>query len=574
MTKTAKFALALVFLLVLGLVAGCGDPGDKTVATVGDYNITMTEFKDFISKVNIPFGSAQEDFDHKRRLLDTIITQRLLIQAAYEKGIDEVEDVARVVLANKDRFLLDILYQRLVAEKAKESVTEAQMKHYWNMLEYRIQFSHILVEDLDTANMLVQKLMDSENFEQLAYDYSIDPSAKRNRGDLGYNTWGALVDEFQETGFQMEIGEISPPVKTQFGYHIIRVVDKQINESRRDYEESKATIENATLKRAKDKILAVFLDQIKVDYAVTVDTAISQYIMHKREELYPPAVLKNLPRSDFDTEQLDRNERELVLATWNGGQITLMEYLTDIRPLALSRRPDLDDTDSLQSIIFSLKLNDILILEATGLGLEADPEFKRKMKLYKELNMAEIMQNDSLPTPPVPDEAAIRAHYEDNIETYSDLAEIQVFEILLSDEMMANNLAKEIKTLEEFREKAMDLTERPAKRATSGDLGYIQRRWFPEIFDAADKMPVGGIGGPVITSDNKYSVFWVTDKIPSSPKAYLDVKGEIARKLASKQKAEALRLWVEARGQITSIEVNEDAIWETVDQTQYAANEG
>lgn len=572
MTKTAKLAFPL--LLLLALVAGCGDSGDKTVATVGDYDITLTEFKDFISRVNIPFGSAQEDFDHKRKLLDTIITKRLLIQAAYEMGIDEVEDVARVVLANKDQFLLDILYQRVVADKAKEIVTETQMKRYWEMLEYRIQFSHILVEDGDTAQMLVEKLMAGENFEQIAYDYSIDPSAKRNRGDLGYNTWGALVDEFQEAGFQMEVGEISPPVKSQFGYHIIRVVDKQLNETRTEYEVSKPMLERIILDRSKMKIMAEFMEGIQETYAVTVDSAIGQYVMHKREELYPPAVLENLPRSDFDIEQLDRNERELVLATWNGGQITLFEYLTDIRPLRADLRPDLDDVDSLQTIIFNLKRNDFLILEAIRLGYETDPEFKRKMKLYKEWNMAEIMQNDSLPTQPVPDEAAIRKHYENNIEIYSDPAEIQVFEILLSDEMMANNLAKEIKTLEEFREKAMDLTERPAKRASNGDLGYIQRRWFPEIFDAADKMPVGQIGGPVVTSDNKYSVFWVTDKIPAVPKAYLDIKGEIIRKLAAEQKAEALRLWVEAREEVTSIEINEEALWETVDKSQYASNEG
>ena len=570
MTKLAKVAIPFALLLI-SLLTGCGSSGDPAIASVGDYDITLNEFNVFLSQANVSFGSADEEFTYKRDLLDSIITKRLLIQAAYEKGIDESEEIARVVLANKDRFLLDMLYQREIADKATKLVTDAEVRHYWEMLANQVHFAHILVNDLDTANALVQRLMNGENFEQLAYDYSIDPSAKRNRGDLGYNTWGALVDEFQEAGFQMEVGEVSPPVKTQFGYHIIRVIDKQPNEGRKPFEEAKETIRAAVLERTKMKILTEFMQKIKGQYVVKVDSTVCAYVMHKREELYPPQVLKTLPRSDFDVEQLDRNERELVLATWDGGQITLYEYLTDIKPLRIELRPDLDDVDSLQTIIYNMKMNDFLILEANKLGLENDPDFKWKLKLYKELNMAAIMENDSLPKPPMPDEAAIRQYYEEHIDDYSDPAEIQVYEILVSDEMLANSLAKEIKSLEQFKEKAMDLTERPAKRASNGDLGYIQERWFPEIFAAAEKTPVGSIGGPVVTSDNKYSVFWVTDKIAANPKDYLEIKSEIARTLVEKQKVEALRLWVEARSEITTIEVHENAIWDTIDKSKYAA---
>jgi len=117
----------------------------------------------------------------------------------------------------------------------------------------------------------------------------------------------------------------------------------------------------------------------------------------------------------------------------------------------------------------------------------------------------------------------------------------------------------------------MDLTERPAKRGTNGDLGYVQQKWFPEIFDLADKTPVGQMAGPIVTSDGKYSLIWVNDKISAVAKDFLDVKSDIQKLLVAQQQQEALRLWVEERTANTSIVINEDAIWATVDKDKYAA---
>jgi len=191
MNRTSSILHSVILTALIGMAISCGDSGgDMTVATVGDYDITLAEFTDFTAQINTPFGSAQEEFDFKRQALDTVITKRLLVQAAYEKGIDSLEQVARLVLASKDRFLLDVLYERIIVEGI--TVEDAEIAYYYDMLEYQMRFSHILVDNKDTADALIQRLMDGENFEQLAYDYSQDPSAKRNRGDIGYNLWGGF----------------------------------------------------------------------------------------------------------------------------------------------------------------------------------------------------------------------------------------------------------------------------------------------------------------------------------------------------------------------------------------------
>lgn len=564
----ASGALLLMLFGMVVLLSGCGDKDNDVLADIGSYKITTEEFNDYYRNVRFPYASAQEEFDMKREFLDSLVIRRLLIQAAYDKGIDKLDDITRLVLANKDKFLLDILYQRNVVDKAK--VTEAEVKHFWDNLEYRVRASHIVVNNEDTAKALVDRILAGENFGELAFKYSISPDAKRNRGDLGYFTWGAMVDEFQNAAFSMEPGEVSPPVKTDFGYHIIKVIDKAPNTTRLPYEQAKVQIEDALLSKKRAEITAAYLEKIREKYPVTVDPATLDYVEHKRTQLYPAQLLANLPKNDFDDSQLDRDERELVLATWEGGQMTLFEYLTQARRLPADIRPTFTEYDSVATIVFQLKLNDILAYEAAKQGLDNDSEFKRRLNLFKELTMADVMRNDSLPTPPAPDESKIRMYYDKHPEEFTDPAKVHVYEILVSDEMLANKLVREIKSLEDFKRRAMTLTERPAKRGTNGDLDYIEQEWFPEIFQAAWDTKVGTIGGPVPTM-GKYSVFWVDDKISAALKDFLSQKNRIKNKLQIDEAQKAFSKWVEDRKEEVGVEVFDAALWKTVNKGAYAA---
>jgi peptidyl-prolyl cis-trans isomerase C len=237
--------------------------------------------------------------------------------------------------------------------------------------------------------------------------------------------------------------------------------------------------------------------------------------------------------------------------------------------MPLEQRPHFDDYDSLATVIFRMKTQSFLVTEASQAGIENDPEFKRKMRLFKELNMADFMRNDSIPKPLLPDEAQIRQYYEDHPEEFSIPAEVHVYEILLSDEIQADQLAKEIKTLAQFKEKAAEFTERPAKRKTNGDLGWIQRNYFPEVFDLAKKMPNGTMGGPIVTGSGRYSLFWVVDKKEAQLKDYLDIKASVEEMLRAEQREAAVRQFIEDRRAMTEISINEDALWGTIDVKAY-----
>jgi foldase protein PrsA len=128
------------------------------------------------------------------------------------------------------------------------SITEEEMKEYFDenkeafAVEEQVKASHILTETEEAAAEVKEKLDAGEDFAELAKEYSIDEANKNFGGDLGIVKRGEMVSEFEEAAFSMEAGSISEPVKTQFGYHIIKVDDKK--EAREaNFEQSREQIE-------------------------------------------------------------------------------------------------------------------------------------------------------------------------------------------------------------------------------------------------------------------------------------------------------------------------------------------
>ncbi len=562
------YVVLATLALSLSLISGCGKKDNPILAVVGDKEIKFEDFDQRYGSWQMTYTSAQDEFDKKKDLLDSLIVTQLLIDAAYERNLDKLEELARVVLANRNRFLLDALYKDQIMKDTEPS--DSEVKQFHKNLEFQVRASHILVNNLDSANLLIEKLKAGENFEKLAYDYSLDQSAKRNRGDLGYFLWGAMVDEFQQAAFALEPGEISQPVKTRFGYHVIKVVDRTPNEMRRDFEHMKDSLKSTITSMNLQKRMASYLEAIKTKYNVKVDTATCDYLLYKRSELYPPEIIGQIPKNDFDLELLDRNEKELVLATWDGGQISLLEYFSLSRRFPEQSRPNFDQYDTLATFIFRLKTEEILAIEATRLGLDQEDYFKDKIDKFREFTMADIMKSDSIPQLPPPTEEDARKYYDEHQSDFTEPMKIHVFEILLSDEVKANELKKKIKSIIQFKEKAMDLTERPGKRSVGGDLQYVEHQWYPEIFDLAQKTPTGKIAGPVLNR-GKYSLIWVSDKVSESIKDFLAVKNEIMVKLNKVTHDQSFRQWVDSQKQSKKVEFKEEAIWNMVNKDAYTA---
>ncbi len=89
-----------------------------------------------------------------------------------------------------------------------------------------VRASHILIKTENDAKVILQRTLNGESFAKLAEEFSMD-SSKRRGGDLGYFGRGRMVREFENAAFALEKGQVSQPIKTQFGWHLIKVTDKK-----------------------------------------------------------------------------------------------------------------------------------------------------------------------------------------------------------------------------------------------------------------------------------------------------------------------------------------------------------
>lgn len=171
----------------------------------------------------------------------------------------------------KETVRKDLMYQKHKEWFEKENpVTDEEIKKYYE--DNKDQFakrdaSHILVEDEKTANEIKEKLDNGEDFADLAKEYSKDTANAANGGNLGTFSRGQMVKEFEDAAFKLKEGEISEPIKTQFGYHIIKI--NKVADSVEDNKE-------AITKALNDKKYADYIKELNEKANVVTETSIKE----------------------------------------------------------------------------------------------------------------------------------------------------------------------------------------------------------------------------------------------------------------------------------------------------------
>ncbi len=133
--------------------------------------------------------------------------------------------------------------------------------------EEQVEASHILIDDEKTAKEVKQKIDDGEDFAELAKEYSTDESNAESGGELGFFGKGKMVKEFEDKAFSMKVDEISDPVKTEHGYHIIKVTDKK-DAKEAKLEDHKEEVKDALFEQKLQTEYQTWLNEKKEDYKI------------------------------------------------------------------------------------------------------------------------------------------------------------------------------------------------------------------------------------------------------------------------------------------------------------------
>ncbi|AIW86566.1 MULTISPECIES: peptidylprolyl isomerase PrsA [Bacillus] len=219
--KKAMLALAATSVIAL---SACGTSSSDKIVTSKAGDITKEEF---YNQMKTQAG---------KQVLNNMVMEKVLIKnyKVDEKEVDKKFDEMKKQVGDqfdtlmkqqglKEETVKNGVRASLAQEKAIEkTITDKELKENYKP---EIKASHILVKDEATAKKVKEELGQGKSFEDLAKQYSEDTGSKEKGGDLGYFTAGKMVKEFEDAAYKMKKDEVSEPVKSQFGYHIIKVTD-------------------------------------------------------------------------------------------------------------------------------------------------------------------------------------------------------------------------------------------------------------------------------------------------------------------------------------------------------------
>ena len=215
-----------VWYLFAGRSASKNHFGGEVVATIGNQDITLQEVRSFAATIpqlsELPFEMLYP------QLLDTMINAKVLLSAAEKAGIESDENIQRNIQLAKDQilsqgYLMKRLESMITPEKL-QALYDEEIKSYTPQEEIRAR--HILVGTKQEAQDILVQLKAGADFATLANTKSLDTENKD--GELGYFTKSRMIPEVGDAVVSLKKGQLSEPIKTPFGYHVVLVEDKRL----------------------------------------------------------------------------------------------------------------------------------------------------------------------------------------------------------------------------------------------------------------------------------------------------------------------------------------------------------
>ncbi|MGY0373903.1 peptidyl-prolyl cis-trans isomerase [Clostridium sp. JNZ J1-5] len=242
---------------------------NKVLAKVNGREITEADIQLAVQKFPREKQSFLLSEQGKQQLLEQLVSFELYYNYGKEVGMENLEEFKERLAIVEREILTQMAIEKVINEV---EVTDKEVEEYYEANKEMFKTgdtvvaSHILVDSEELAKEVMVKINGGLAFEEAAEKYSTCPS-KAQGGNLGRFGKGQMVPEFEEAAFKIEVGVLSEPVKTQFGYHLIKVEDKQ-EASVRPFNEVKDMIKSQIFQERQNFKYMSFTEELKKKYSV------------------------------------------------------------------------------------------------------------------------------------------------------------------------------------------------------------------------------------------------------------------------------------------------------------------
>jgi peptidyl-prolyl cis-trans isomerase C len=274
-SRVAAFAALTALVLVLPAVSGCSkessssstpaaSANDQVVARVNGVDIRQSDIA--LAEEDMGAEMQQMPPDQKRDQLIAYLADIIMVsQAAEQKKLGESDEFKRRLAMLRNKVLMGLALQ----DEVKSALTDEAFRKVYDEAvkgltpQEEVRARHILVENEEEAKLIAEQLKGGADFAVLAKEKSKDPGAAEG-GDLGYFGREQMVPEFAEVAFKMYPGQVSNPVKTQFGWHIIKLEDKR-QRPVPEFDKVKDQIESFLTRKTQTEYVAKLRQNAKIE---------------------------------------------------------------------------------------------------------------------------------------------------------------------------------------------------------------------------------------------------------------------------------------------------------------------
>ena len=476
-----------------------------------DDNTVAIANKEIISKddlvYNIEFfpqyAPNKHGEDKLRAHLDLLIEKKLFAQQGHRLGFDRTDHVRKVTEWIKRDAMVKELYHREV--KGKVTVTEQEIKEAYLKGIEQFRVRHIFVKTEEEAKQVKSALKAGIPFKDIAAETFQDSMLAANGGDLGFLSYSDMDADFAEAVYSLQIGQISEPIRTKWGFHIIRVDDhrRQIFATQDDVENQRIKLESE-IRRKKEKALAgafvkQYLEarhvQLVNDGFNRLTSVIRKIVIDGTSKLpnYQPALGET--ELELVARTLEYSD-DIVLVTFDGGQWTIGDFVEKLRALPSPKRPRLDTPQTLRHDIGVMLRDEFLAKEAERRGMnKVEPVRKEVAHWQDEFTFGELWQaiTDTLSV----SDSEIASYHTVHSGRYWMPERVHVREILVKTKTDAEKILRKLEAGEDFSKLAQKHSLRTWAAERGGDLGLLSRGQYGNISTTAFKSDKGQLSGPI-----------------------------------------------------------------------------
>lgn len=544
---------SLLFLLIpFSFVRALSSSRDSVLAKVENYVITIRNFENVYVNARKQLG-INDNLSNRTKILNEIINDYILINYGRQKGYADDQEAKFELNRIRIQELLNQYSDNFISPKV--SVNQDDLIETYHRMNTKVKVSHIYSSTKSEIDSIYQSLLDGADFETIAASSFTDPELRRNKGLIGYITFDEMDPVFEDEAYSLMIGGISKPIKTAYGYSIIRVEDKITSPiiTEDDFIKRQNEIYPYAKKKKYEKFIKNFIDTLSKKLIIGFnESVIIEFYkeIFKSKELFELIFIenKNIPSSI---------ENKSIVETINGSW-SVKKLLSVARYISDTQKQFIRNKENLKESISGLVVRDYLIDEARRNNLDrSDIYYSNVNKKFEEFIIQRVTEK-------IKDEIKIRQneiedYYNSNIQNYKQPKQVRLSSILLGDSTIAFEVKKLLDEGENFGALAEKYSLQVKTAAQNGDMGFFNKNDLNEIDCSIAEIKINDVKGPIINED-KFLFIKCTEEMGSLIIPIESIKDKLIEEIRGMKFQEQKKNFIKEYSKNLKVDVNNEKL--------------